>query len=150
MRRVLLHGGAMADWNQNCWSIGHYNYTVAFPTPRTLSFQRFKSEFQLLSEKNLIVQVADAVLLNTVSLNTTRARKDGYTLDVCQNSGQLRSSKPLLDEKKSNLGRQWSKFIVQDLFLKLSKCSVLINIYQSWKCFAKYVSKSTKLHDNIV
>ena len=71
-----------------------------------LSFQRFKSEFQLLSEKNLIVQVADAILLNTVSLNTTRARKDGYTLDVFQNSGQLRRSKPLLDEKKSNLGLQ--------------------------------------------
>jgi len=53
MRSLLLHGGAMADWNRNCRSIGYYNYTVAFPTPRTLSFQRFKLEFQLLSEKKL-------------------------------------------------------------------------------------------------
>ena len=55
---------------------------------------------------------------------------------LCQNSG----SKPLLREKKTNLGQQWSKFLVQDLFLKLSKCSILINICKSWKHFAKDIN----------
>ena len=63
--------------NRNYRLIGHFNYIVAFPAPRMLSFQRFESEFQVLSEKSLIVQVASAVLLPVI---TTRARKDGYSL----------------------------------------------------------------------
>jgi len=65
--------------DQNYRPIGHFNYTVAFPAPRTLSFQSFKSEFPFLSGKSLMIQTASAILLNTVSLNTTRARKDGYS-----------------------------------------------------------------------
>ena len=140
MRSVLLHGGAMADWNRNCRSIGHYNYTVAFPTPRTLSFQRFKLEFQLLSEKKLNCSSGWCNPFKYSKLKHNACQKRWLYSRCLSEQWSATQFEAVGRWKKSNLSLQWSKFLVQDLFLKLSKCSVLINIYVSWKCFAKYVN----------
>ena len=49
------------------------------------------------------------------------------------------------NKKSKKFGLQWSKLLVQELFLKLSKCSLLINTNKSWKYIAKKLSlKSVK------
>ena len=62
-------------------------------------------------------------------------------------SGLLCSWKPS-QEKKSSLGPQWSKFLVQDLFLRFSKLSVLKKYVSKLKRFCERL-KSINFHHNM-